>query len=78
MLYAFANDWLGATRPDEPHGPVIFKPSTIRVTGDEYERLRDSHRRHQTDPATERKQVGRFWDLWVLNTNGTLTRRRLP
>ncbi len=74
-LHSFADDWIGATQPTDDNGPMIFKPTTVKVDGAEYQRLRDSHHRHLLDPDAERAQAGRFWDCWTLHTNGTITRK---
>jgi hypothetical protein len=75
-LRLFADDWIGAS-DDDGFGPRIFRPSTVQATGSELAVMRASFGRFQTDPDTERRKTGRFWDLWTLHPDGVITPRAL-
>jgi hypothetical protein len=78
QLHSFADEWVAATLDTDPHGPRIFRPTTVRFEPVELSQLRGSHRRFQTDPKGECSESGRFWALWTLQDDGTLRPRHLP
>jgi hypothetical protein len=74
-VHQFANGWISADHADDANGPLIFKPTTVRVEGPELTALRESYARWQADPAQERLKIGLFWVMWTLQPDGTFGRR---
>jgi len=74
-LHSVAGDRVGATFDGDADGPLVFKPATVLLDETEIREAAASAARFRTQPATERLQVGRFWDEWVLLGDGTFSRR---